>query len=65
MVMVGHFLTLQEGHLTKLKKLDSVQFTKTVLGKENIFKKQWKISLGNYIKKVPDFANVWRKLGKY
>ncbi len=50
---------------TKFKKIDPDKFTKTVLEKEDTFKKQWNENLVNQIKVVPDFDDVWRTLGKH
>jgi predicted nucleotidyltransferase component of viral defense system len=50
---------------TKFKELEPDMFVETILRKENVFKKQWETSLVNQIKEIPDFAEVWRTLGKH
>ncbi len=50
---------------TEFKKLNPNDLTKTVSNKKETFKRQWNDNLVNQIKEVPDFEDVWRKLGKH
>ena len=50
---------------TVFKKLDPKQFSRTVLAKEATFKGQWETSLSQQIINIPEFAQVWRSLGKH
>jgi predicted nucleotidyltransferase component of viral defense system len=50
---------------TEFKDLDPNELTKTILSKNEIFKRQWENHLVNQIKEIPDFDEVWRTLGKH
>lgn len=50
---------------TEFKELNPNELTKTVFGKKETFKRQWNNQLVNQIKEIPDFEDVWRRLGKY
>lgn len=47
------------------KNLKPEDFVKTVQNKKEIFKKQWDQHLANQIRDIPDFEDVWRRLGKH
>jgi len=50
---------------TEFKKLNPDDFLDMVRNKKDIFKRLWNEHLVNQIKEVPDFEDVWRRLGKH
>lgn len=50
---------------TKFKNLNPDDFVRIVQSKRETFKRQWSEHLINQIKDVPDFNDVWRRLGKH
>ena len=70
------FLFEQEGHdiqdyisafqeKAKYKKKDPSKLVEEVMRKENTFQKHWEDHLSTQMNEVPDFAQVWRELGKH
>ena len=47
------------------KKLNPGELTEAVQNKKERFKRQWEENLVNQIRDVPDFDDVWRRLGKH
>jgi uncharacterized protein len=50
---------------TEFKKLNPADLTNSVQNKMDRFKRQWNEHLINQIKDIPDFDDVWRRLGKH
>ena len=50
---------------TEFKKLNPDNFISTVQNKKDTFKRLWNDHLVNQINDVPDFEDVWRRLGKH
>ena len=49
----------------EFKKLNPGELTESVQNKKERFKRQWEENLVNQIRDVPDFDDVWRRLGKH
>lgn len=49
----------------EFKKLNPVELTESIKNKKERFKRQWEENLVNQIKDVPDFEDVWRRMGKH
>lgn len=49
----------------EFKKLNPSELTEVVQNKKERFRKQWEENLVNQITDVPDFEDVWRRLGKH
>ena len=50
---------------TKFKELNPDNFVNTVQNKKETFKRQWNEHLTDQVSIVPDFEDVWRRLGKH
>lgn len=49
----------------EFKKLNPGELAEAVQNKKERFKRQWEENLVNQIRDVPDFDDVWRRLGKH
>ena len=49
----------------EFKKLNPSGLTEVVQNKKERFRKQWEENLVNQITDVPEFEDVWRRLGKH
>ncbi|MFC2138275.1 nucleotidyl transferase AbiEii/AbiGii toxin family protein [Bacteroidota bacterium] len=49
----------------KYKRYDPKELTIVLEQKEKTFARHWQNHLGNQMKELPDFNNVWRELGKH
>ncbi len=50
---------------TEFKKLNPNNFIEMIQSKKETFKRLWEANLVNQIIEVPDFEDVWRRLGKH
>jgi predicted nucleotidyltransferase component of viral defense system len=50
---------------TGFKNLNPSDFVKVIQNKKETFKRQWDEHLINQISEIPDFEDVWRRLGKH